>query len=89
MAGVDDNTVSVIDRQTAREVARIPVGRARRDADHRSRGHGVVTSGDGDRVFISNSFTNVVSVINVASQRVVESVGVGQEPGGITYLAPE
>ena len=75
-----DSTVSVIDTRRNAVVETLITGRG---------AHGVVVSDDGSRVFIANSFANTVSVIAVASQRVIGSVAVGEKPGGITYLAPE
>lgn len=75
-----DSTVSVIDTRQNAVVETLITGRG---------AHGVVVSDDGDRVFIANSFANTVSVIDVASQRVIGSVAVGEKPGGITYLAPD
>lgn len=77
---VPDSTVSVIDTQQNAVVQTLITGRG---------AHGVVASDDGSRVFIANSFANTVSVIDVASHRVIGSVGVGENPGGITYLPPE
>ena len=75
-----DSTVSVIDTRQNAVVATLTTGRG---------AHGIVVSDDGQRVFIANSFANTVSVIDVASQRVIGSIGVGEKPGGITYRAPE
>ena len=75
-----DSTVSVIDTRRNAVVETLITGRG---------AHGVVVSDDGSRVFIANSFANTVSVIDVASQRVIGSVAVGEKPGGITYLAPD
>ena len=75
-----DSTVSVIDTRRNAVVETLITGPG---------AHGVVVSGDGSRVFIANSFANTVSVIDVASQRVIGTVAVGAKPGGMTYLAPE
>ena len=47
--------------------------------------HGVVASNDGSRIFIANAFDDTVSVIDAATQKVVDTFQVGDAPNGITY----
>ena len=47
--------------------------------------HGIVVSGSGDRVFVTNVFANTVSVIDPMNRKVLRNIAVGAGPGGVTY----
>jgi YVTN family beta-propeller protein len=74
-----DNRVSVIDRRSEEVISTLVT-----DAG----AHGVVVSDDGRHAFVSNLFTNSVSVIDISSQQVTETFPVGEGPAGITYRPP-
>jgi YVTN family beta-propeller protein len=71
-----DSTVSVIATDENDVVATIPTGHG---------AHGVAVSTDGSRAFITNTFANTMTVIDVGTQRALRSIPVGQEPGGVSY----
>ena len=71
-----DNTVSVIDTRRNVVVKTLTTDRG---------AHGVVVSDDGSRVFVTNTFAGTVSTIDATTQRVMGSMRVGSDPGGITY----
>lgn len=71
-----DSTVSVIDTKRNAVDTSLIAGRG---------AHGVVLSTDGTRAFVSNTFVNTVTVIDVARRRVLRNVAVGEGPSGITY----
>jgi YVTN family beta-propeller protein len=71
-----DSTVSVIDVEAGAVATTITTG---------SGAHGAVVADDGELALISNLFANTVSVIEVATQRVVATYPVGEGPAGITY----
>lgn len=71
-----DSTVSVIAADRDSVVATIPAGRG---------AHGVAVSADGRRVYIANTFGNSVTEIDVAAQRALRTIPVGQGPGGISF----
>jgi YVTN family beta-propeller protein len=47
--------------------------------------HGVTIGSDGRHVFVTNTKDSTVSVIDTASQTVVDTIPVGKEPGGIAF----
>ncbi|HWZ13646.1 MAG TPA: beta-propeller fold lactonase family protein [Mucilaginibacter sp.] len=71
----DNNTVSVVNTLTSSVIATIPVGK---------NPVGVSVSGDGSRVYITNSLSNTVSVINTATNVVIATLPVGINPFGIS-----
>lgn len=71
-----DSTVSVIDIGTNRVTATIPV-------EHGA--HGVVVGGDGAHAYVANTFSNSVTEIDVATQKVMRTFHVGTRPNGITF----
>lgn len=46
--------------------------------------HGVVVTPDGRSAFVTNTYGNTVSVIEVAGLKVVATVPVGQSPNGVS-----
>ena len=74
-----DDTVSVIDIAAGKVVATIPVSAGP---------HGMASSRDGRRVFISGDGSSNVDVIDVASDRVVGTIAVGKSPHGLA-MAPD
>ena len=49
--------------------------------------HGVVIDHDGRNAFVTNTYANTVSVIDIAERKVVATVPVGKGPNGIS-MAP-
>jgi len=70
--------VSVIDLQTRKVATTLQTGAG---------AHGVVVDRDGRYAFISNTYANTVSVIDVKSLKVLKNVPVGRSPNGIS-VAP-
>jgi YVTN family beta-propeller protein len=73
-------TVSVIDTSTMQVVRTIAAGKGP---------HGVVISPAGNRIYVTNRFDDSVLEIDGATQKVVRTHKVGDEPTGITYAGPE
>lgn len=71
------NQIYVIDVSTNTVIAAITVGNG---------AHGVVTSLDGTKVFVTNTLDNTVSVIDALSLSVISTVTVGEAPNGISVL---
>ena len=69
-----DNTVSVIDIDTAAVVATVPVVAGP---------HGMAVTPDGRRVFVSGDTSSGVSVIDTATDRVIQTIDVGKTPHGV------
>ena len=69
-----DNTVSVIDTDSNKFVATIPVG---------TFPSGVATTPDGTRAYVTNAGSNSVSVIDTATNSVETTFGVGTYPYGV------
>lgn len=74
-----DRTISLLDTQTNTIVKTLTAGRG---------AHGVVVSADGKRAYVSNTFDNTVSVIDVPNRRTIRNIPVGEAPNGITYQRP-
>ena len=70
------NKLYVIDVEEATVTATIEVGQA---------AHGVVVSDDGDRIYVTNTLDDTVSVIDAADQEVVATVKVGGAPNGVAH----
>lgn len=49
--------------------------------------HGVVVSDDGKRFFVTNIEDSTVSVIDTATQEVIDTIKVGSGPNRITFRA--
>lgn len=71
-----DNTASVIDVAANRVVATVTTGKG---------AHGVVVSGDGRLVFVTNIADGTVSAIDTSTNKVVRTFKVGAGPNGITF----
>src|SRR5919197_2055336 len=69
------NNVTVIQPETQKVLATIPVGK---------RPRGVMVSRDGRRVFVANSNSNNVSVIDAQSLQVIDTFSAGIDPEGLT-----
>lgn len=52
-----------------------------------NKAHGVVICKDGKIVYVTNSGDNTVSVIEVATKKVINTIPVGKKPNGISYLS--
>jgi YVTN family beta-propeller protein len=74
-----DNAVAVVDTETNRVLATIPVPRGP---------HGLVVTPDGRKLYVSSDGDSSVSVIDTASDRVVATVDVGANPHGLA-MAPD
>ena len=48
--------------------------------------HGVVTSSDNKFLYVTNMFENTVSVIDLATKKVTETITVGEVPNGISIM---
>ena len=70
----DSDEVRVVDAQSNRVVATIPVGRGPR---------GIALSPDGRQIYITNAASDTVSVIDATSLQVVKTLPTGFEPTGV------
>src|SRR5579859_3164217 len=70
----DSDEVRVVDVQSSKVVATIPVGHVPR---------GIALSPDGSRLYITNAWSDTVSVINTSSREVVLTLPTGFEPSGV------
>lgn len=50
-----------------------------------NKAHDIVVSKEGKTVFVTNSMDNTVSLIDVATQKVIRIIPVGKDPNGISY----
>lgn len=66
--------VRVVDAQSAKVIASIPVGRQPR---------AIAISPDGRRAYVTNSWNDTVSVIDTVALKVVQSLPTGYEPTGV------
>lgn len=71
------NSVSVVDLAAKKVAATIETGKG---------SHGVVTSPDGKRAYVTNMYENTVSVIDTEENKVIETIKVGETPNGITIM---
>lgn len=69
------NSVSVVDLASKEVTATIETGKG---------SHGVVTSPDNKRLYVTNMYDNTVSVIDTENNKVIETVNVGTTPNGIS-----
>jgi YVTN family beta-propeller protein len=77
--GTDKNpshTVTKIDLSTKTVVATIETGKG---------AHGVVTSPDNKKVYVTNMFDNTVTVIDNQNNKVISTIPVGTTPNGISF----
>ncbi len=78
--GSKDNpssSVSVVDLTSRMVTATIQTGKG---------AHGLVTSGDSKRLYVTNMFENTVTVIDVAENKVIATIDVGEIPNGISIM---
>jgi YVTN family beta-propeller protein len=66
--------IRVVDTQSDRVVATVPVGRVPR---------GIASSADGSRLYVTNSWSDNVSVVHVPENKVVGTLPTGFEPSGV------
>ncbi|MCL6606111.1 MAG: YncE family protein [Paenibacillus sp.] len=71
------NSISKIDLNTKQVVTTIETGKG---------AHGVVTSKDNTRIYVTNMFDNTVSVIDNQENKVITQVKVGTTPNGISFM---
>lgn len=71
------NKLYIIDVSINKVIATVTVGNG---------AHGVVTSLDGTKVFVTNTLDNTVSVIDALSLTVIKTISVGKAPNGISVL---
>lgn len=71
------NSVSVVDLTSRMVTATIQTGKG---------AHGLVTSGDSKRLYVTNMFENTVTVIDVAENKVIATIDVGEIPNGISIM---
>lgn len=69
------NSVSVVDLASKEVTDTIETGKG---------SHGVVTSPDNKRLYVTNMYDNTVSVIDTENNEVIETVKVGTTPNGIS-----
>ena len=70
----DSDEVRVVDAQSSKVVATIPVGHVPR---------GLALSPDGNRLYITNAWSDTVSVIDTSRREVVQTLPTGFEPSGV------
>ncbi|WP_019153645.1 YncE family protein [Robertmurraya massiliosenegalensis] len=71
------NTVTVVDLSTKMVTATIETGKG---------AHGVVTSSDSKRLYVTNMFDNTVTVIDTEQNKAIETIEVGNVPNGISTM---
>lgn len=69
------HSVSVVELASRKVVATIETGKG---------SHGVVTSTDNKRIYVTNMFDNTVTVIDKEQNKVIDTIEVGQTPNGIS-----
>jgi YVTN family beta-propeller protein len=74
-----DNSVSVIDTDTGKVVATVPVTAGP---------HGMAITQDGRTVYVSGDGSSSLDVIDTASNKVVKTINVGKAPNGVA-LTPD
>jgi YVTN family beta-propeller protein len=74
-----DNTVSVIDTDTGKVVATVPVAAGP---------HGMAITQDGRTVYVSGDGSSSLDIIDTATDKVVKTINVGKAPNGIA-LTPD
>lgn len=71
------HSVTMVDLKSNTAIATIETGNG---------SHGVVTSSDGKRLYVTNMFENTVSVIDTKSKKVIDTIKVGKTPNGISIM---
>lgn len=70
------NTVSVVDLESKIVTATIETGKG---------AHGLVTSPDNKRLYVTNMFDNTVTIIDTEQNKVIDTIEVGEIPNGISF----
>src|SRR5579864_1804685 len=70
----DSDEVRVVDVQSSKVVATIPVGHVPR---------GIALSPDGSRLYVTNAWSDTVSVIDTSRRELVQTLPTGFEPSGV------
>lgn len=76
-ADAPSNSVTVVDLATNKVTATIETGKG---------AHGVVTSSDSKRLYVTNMFENTVTVIDTEQNKAIETIEVGKVPNGISIM---
>lgn len=71
------NSVTVVDLATKKVTATIETGKG---------AHGVVTSSNNKRLYVTNMFENTVTVIDTEQNKAIETIEVGEVPNGISIM---
>ncbi|WP_404333043.1 YncE family protein [Mesobacillus maritimus] len=71
------NTVTVVDLTAKKATTTIETGKG---------AHGVVTSSDSKRLYVTNMFENTVTVIETEQNEVIDTIKVGKIPNGISIM---
>ncbi|RTR28162.1 YncE family protein [Robertmurraya yapensis] len=71
------NSVTVVELATKKVTATIETGKG---------AHGVVTSSDNKRLYVTNMFENTVMIIDTEQNKVLETIEVGKVPNGISIM---
>ncbi|WP_102275599.1 YVTN family beta-propeller repeat protein [Cytobacillus massiliigabonensis] len=71
------NSVSVVDLAEKKVTATIETGKG---------AHGVVTSSDSKRLYVTNMFENTVTIIDTEQNKVIDTIEVGEVPNGISIM---
>lgn len=71
------NSVTVVDLTSKKATTTIETGKG---------AHGVVTSSDSKRLYVTNMFEHTVTVINTEKNEVIETIKVGKVPNGISIM---
>lgn len=71
------NSVTVVDLASKAVTSTIETGKG---------AHGVVTSSDSKRLYVTNMFENTVTVIDTEQNKVIETIEVGNVPNGISIM---
>lgn len=50
-----------------------------------NKAHGIVIDADGKMAYVTNTDDNTISVIDIASQMVMQTIAVGDGPNGIGF----
>ncbi|WP_056684588.1 beta-propeller fold lactonase family protein [Cytobacillus solani] len=74
---VPSNSVSVVDLVEKKVTATIETGKG---------AHGVVTSSDNKRLYVTNMFENTVTIIDTKQNKVIDTIEVGEMPNGISIM---
>lgn len=76
-ADAPSNSVSVVDLASRKVTTTIETGKG---------AHGVVTSSDNKRLYVTNMFENTVTVIDTEQNKAIETIEVGEVPNGISIM---